>query len=122
MKTAVKVALSLALISIFISMAATEIISSSSDEDAKKLQILRGRINQTDEGIVVLLGQRTAIVKEVGEVKKRLATPIYDPGREAELAKLHREWAQKYGADEEVVKKVFGVVISGSKKQQQETR
>lgn len=47
------------------------------------LAALRDEIDRLDEAIVRLLDQRTRRACEIGRLKRQVAAPIYEPGREA---------------------------------------
>ncbi|WP_321371135.1 chorismate mutase [uncultured Desulfuromusa sp.] len=46
------------------------------------IDTIRKQINQLDEDLLRIFNQRAALALEIGEVKKQLGLPIYDPGRE----------------------------------------
>ena len=43
---------------------------------------IRIRINQLDEQLLRIFNERAALALEIGEIKKQLNLPIYDPKRE----------------------------------------
>lgn len=43
---------------------------------------IRIRINQLDEQLLKIFNDRAALALEIGEIKKELDIPIYDPKRE----------------------------------------
>jgi chorismate mutase len=45
----------------------------------------RDQIDDLDRRLVDLLNQRTAIVEEIGRIKKQAAMAIYEPGRESKV-------------------------------------
>ncbi|HMN97520.1 MAG TPA: prephenate dehydratase [Phycisphaerales bacterium] len=54
-------------------------------EDPLPLDALRARIDEIDRGLVALLGERAAVVVEVGKAKRGTGVPIYVPHREKEV-------------------------------------
>lgn len=52
------------------------------------LDDLRARIDGIDEQLVRLLNERATCALEIGEIKKGMGLPMYQPAREAEV--LHR--------------------------------
>ena len=57
----------------------------SRDQDLENLDECRRRIDVLDRKILDLLNERTAIVEEIGRIKRRLAMPVYEPKREDEV-------------------------------------
>ncbi len=45
----------------------------------------RQRIDDLDGQIVALLNERAAAALEIGEIKNRMLTPVYDPDRERQV-------------------------------------
>ncbi len=52
-----------------------------------QISLLREKIDQIDEQILILLNERAAIVKEIGRIKNRCQTSSYDSQREGEIIK-----------------------------------
>ncbi len=46
------------------------------------IDIIRLKINQLDDDLLRIFNQRAALALEIGEVKRQLDLPIYDPKRE----------------------------------------
>ncbi len=55
------------------------------DGGAVKLEELRHRIDEIDEQLVRLFNARAQCALEIGEIKKQLGLPIYQPERETEV-------------------------------------
>ena len=55
------------------------------------LDALRTRIDSIDRELLGLLNQRAELAREVGEVKKQTAAPVYRPEREAQIFRRLRE-------------------------------
>lgn len=51
----------------------------------KRLDELRGRIDDLDRQLVALLNARAACALEIGRLKESAGLPIYQPSREAEV-------------------------------------
>jgi chorismate mutase-like protein len=51
----------------------------------EKLADCRRRIDAVDVKLVELLNQRTAIVHEIGRIKREFSLPIYEPKREDQV-------------------------------------
>ena len=50
-----------------------------------KLADCRRQIDQLDLKIVELLNERTAIVHEIGRIKRQFSLPVYEPKREDQV-------------------------------------
>ncbi len=50
-----------------------------------RLEAIRRRIDEIDEQLVGLFNARARCALEIGEIKKRLGLPVYQPEREAEV-------------------------------------
>ncbi len=75
------------------------------------LEELRSRIDSIDDKILELLNQRAAVVKKVGELKKKIETSFYVPNRETEIIK--RLQAKSKGPFPKIaIKPVFREIIS----------
>lgn len=85
----------------------------------KMMQEYRKQIDKIDEDIIASLGLRAKTTAKVGQLKKETGMAVYDPKREQDLAKLHKAWAEKYGADPELVDAIFQSIINNSKKKQE---
>ena len=48
----------------------------------KRLETLRGHIEDISHDIITLIEYRTRMAKKIGEIKKDLALPAYNPERE----------------------------------------
>ncbi|NUQ81614.1 MAG: chorismate mutase [Bacteroidetes bacterium] len=55
----------------------------SSDE----MDALRQQIDELDRQLVRILNERAQLANQIGEVKKRLKLPVYNPQRETEVMK-----------------------------------
>jgi chorismate mutase len=56
------------------------------EEDARqKLEEYRVQIDDVDRRIVELLNERTAVVENIGRVKREAQLPIYEPRREEQV-------------------------------------
>src|SRR5437762_11847299 len=56
------------------------------EKEAKaSLADCRSRIDVVDRRIVALLNERTRIVEEIGNIKRKMQMPIYEPKREDEV-------------------------------------
>ncbi len=53
----------------------------------ERLDELRERILALDEALVELVGERKALVLEIGRIKADLGSPVLDPAREAAVVR-----------------------------------
>jgi len=58
------------------------------------IEQLRDQIDQLDIQLVKLLAERQKVTAQVGQYKKEVGKPIYDPAREADLIAKRRELAE----------------------------
>lgn len=78
-----------------------------------ELQQYRKKINQLDSRILKLLEERFAVVKKVGEYKKKHGLPVRNAKREKELVAAMTEQS---GLDPEFVKKLYKLIFNNSYK------
>ena len=67
------------------------------DEDARALDAVRGRIEETDHAIMDLTARRVALARRAGALKRALGLPVVDAGREREVERLMLERARELG-------------------------
>ena len=80
-----------------------------------ELDVLRKDIDRLDKEIAELLLSRFAVVKEIGEVKKRESIPVTNTGREEVVIAQARACALD-NAEKDALEAVFRTVIAESKK------
>jgi len=80
-----------------------------------ELDVLRKDIDRLDKEIAELLLARFAVVKEIGEVKKRDGLPITNAGREEVVIAAVRACALD-SAEKDALENVFRTVIAEAKK------
>lgn len=83
-----------------------------------ELAELRAQIDEIDESIVALVGQRFALVKQIGERKKADQMQVLDSKRETELFLRLNTLAQRYNVPIQVVTHVYDFLMTESKRQQ----
>lgn len=88
------------------------------DEQAR-LDALRARIHQLDETLVELIGERRALVLEIGQLKEALDLPVLDPPQEARVVRRAAEIARQSGTDEELVRDVIWRIIASARAEQE---
>ena len=53
-----------------------------------ELNLLRKKIDEIDDKLLIWLKERLAVSKKIGEIKKKNNMPIYDPVREQEIIEM----------------------------------
>lgn len=80
------------------------------------LEKLRKKINTLDKKILTTLSERLATAEKIGKIKKITGKKIIDLQREQELFALHQVWAEDLQLPEELVIKLFKLILQQSKK------
>jgi chorismate mutase/prephenate dehydrogenase len=83
------------------------------------LEALRKRILAVDEALVDLIGERKALVREVGRLKAAAGLPVLDPSREAAVVRRAAELARERGVDEELTRDVIWRIIASAREAQE---
>lgn len=78
---------------------------------SNELITLRAKIDEVDDKILELLEKRAAIVKKVGEIKKKLNSSFYVPYREEEIVKRLQKKARG-SFPKKAIRPVFREIIS----------
>lgn len=77
----------------------------------EKIQSLRRRIDEVDERILGLLGERVKLCRAIGTVKKEHGIPVKDSLREEGVYNRIREKAAKLGLSPFQVEAVYREII-----------
>lgn len=85
---------------------------------ASGMEPLRGRIDDIDERLIALIGERLELACELGRLKARAGLAIEDEERERILAALYERHAHRAGLDPDFVQRVFETVLAESKRVQ----
>ena len=83
---------------------------------AHRLSILRKKIEAIDEKILSLLHSRFLTTNQIQSLKRCLALPIHQKGREAFLLKKYFAIAKEKFLPKQLIKKIFTLVFSYAKK------
>jgi chorismate mutase len=78
----------------------------------------RKQILVIDKQLIELMAQRQKLSLEIGQAKKELNMPVYDPVREEKLKIYHDKLAEESHLSPVMVNKVFEVIIEESRKVQ----
>lgn len=80
---------------------------------------LRTHIDDLDERIVELIGQRFEIVRKIGELKQAADKEIHDPERESKLYIRMHHMSQQYHVPLEVIVHIYDYLMNESRKIQE---
>jgi chorismate mutase / prephenate dehydrogenase len=83
---------------------------------------LRARLDDLDERILALLGERNEVVRLVAEAKVTNGLPVFVPGREGEKVRSFRRLALAHGLDPEWAEDFLRLVMSASRASQSQDR
>ncbi|HSM61024.1 MAG TPA: chorismate mutase [Longimicrobiales bacterium] len=87
--------------------------------DEERLEALRARVQEVDRALVGLIGERRALVLEIGRVKEALGLPVLDPPQEARVVRRAAEMAREAGVDDEAVRDVLWRIIASARDAQE---
>lgn len=76
------------------------------------IQKLRKRIDEIDEQILRLLGERSEICRSIGLLKKENSIPITDAVRENEVYAKVKEKASDFGLDSVQVEAIYRQIVN----------
>jgi chorismate mutase len=76
------------------------------------IQKLRKRIDELDEQILRLLGDRSEICRSIGLLKKEQGIPIIDEYRENQVYTNIRAKAADFGLDADQVEAIFRQIVN----------
>lgn len=84
-----------------------------------KLDILRNKIDQIDEKIIDLIGQRLTVVNKIRKIKKKDGVPVTDKNREIDVLAKIRSHSASININEQLSEKIFRLIIKESKRVQE---
>ena len=84
-----------------------------------RLEELRQRILGVDEALVELVGERKALILEIGRIKAELDLPVLDPAREAAVVRRAAALARKKNVDEELIRDVIWRIMASAREEQE---
>ena len=76
------------------------------------IQKLRKKIDEVDENILRLLGERSEICRSIGLLKKESGMPILDPVRESEVFSSIRGKAADFALDADQVEAIYRQIVN----------
>ncbi len=78
----------------------------------ENIQRLRKKIDEIDENILRLLGERSEICRSIGLLKKENDIPIIDSNRESEIYTNIRDKAPDFALDADQVEAVYRQIVN----------
>ena len=84
-----------------------------------ELEALRARIREVDAALVSLVGERRALVLEVGRIKEETGRPVMDPTQEARVVRRAAQMARDEGVDDELVRDIIWRIIASARDTQE---
>ena len=82
------------------------------------LPTIRSAIDEIDNGIVDLLGQRARLIDRVAQLKRARGQPVRDPVRESAIMDRLRAAAQAAGVDPEVITGIYRLIFDEAVRRQ----
>ena len=82
----------------------------------RTLEELRDDIDRVDEVIVRLLNERARVAVEIGELKKQLQVPIYQPEREKQVLAHVRSVATEGPLGPDAIARLFERIIDEARR------
>lgn len=89
------------------------------DTSREALERVRARIADVDERLIRMIGERRALVLEVGRLKTVLGLPVLDPAQEAKVVRSAAVRARELGVDEEATRDVIWRIIASARATQE---
>ena len=85
------------------------------DASREALERVRARIAEVDDRLIRMIGERRALVLEVGRLKEALGLPVLDPAQEARVVRSAAARARELGVDEEATRDVIWRIIASAR-------
>ena len=85
------------------------------DRDRAAIEKARRQIDRIDGEIVELLSERAENVRDIGEAKRRMGEPIYQPDREEKVFKRVTE-ANRGPLDDGAVRRLFERIVDEARR------
>ena len=87
----------------------------------RTLDELRDDIDRVDEVIVRLLNERARVAVEIGQLKKQLQVPIYQPDREKQVLAHVRSVASEGPLGPDAIARLFERIIDEARRLERRT-
>lgn len=85
-----------------------------------ELKDIRDKLDTIDRDIVLALARRLALVREVGDRKRRAGARVRDPAREQRLLESVSASAESVGLDPQLVMRLYGAILDHSVRVQED--
>ena len=85
-----------------------------------EMEQLRLKIAQIDEQLIDLIAQRYHVAQQIGAFKKQNKLPVYDQARESLLHEFHINACSKYDIPQEIINKIFAILMDEARKVQKD--
>ncbi|UCC25527.1 MAG: chorismate mutase [Gemmatimonadales bacterium] len=79
---------------------------------------LRARLEKVDAELIGMVGERRALVLEIGRIKETLGRPVLDPSQEAKVVRRAAQRAREMDVDEELIRDVIWRIIASAREAQ----
>lgn len=79
------------------------------------LKTLRDQIDAIDSELVVLLGKRVAVARDIARIKKREKLPILDPNREEAIKAKVKKLAIEHEISPLIMEEIFQLLLDYSR-------
>jgi chorismate mutase-like protein len=76
------------------------------------LQALRARIDELDEALVRVVGERLEVCREIAAIKEHTDSPVIQPARVREVVMSRRQQALDRGIDPDFAEQLFRVLLA----------
>ncbi|OGF25401.1 hypothetical protein A2331_01130 [Candidatus Falkowbacteria bacterium RIFOXYB2_FULL_34_18] len=84
-----------------------------------ELKTFREEINEVDDALICLLGERMEIIRNVGSYKKKNNLPVLNTERFKKILKSLTEKGKDYGLPQNMIKELYEVIHEYSVKEQE---
>lgn len=85
------------------------------------LEMLRKKVDETDEQMLKALAKRMRLVLQIAEYKKEKGLPLRHGEREEQLLEQRKQLAKKLGLDEDFAERLCKAIIKESLRVEQKT-
>ena len=82
------------------------------DDEFREIAELRKEIDRIDGELIKLLAKRVAVVRRIGELKRRQGLDVWDEARASEVMRSREGWAREAGLDGDFAKDLFDRIVS----------
>lgn len=84
-----------------------------------RLEELRTTVDEIDNKLIALLGERMRIIKSISHIKKAEKNGIVDENREKDIIERMKKKSKEHGLNEEFIMEIFEIILNNSRKVQE---